>query len=83
MAFGRGDHGAKVSNFAALVPESETYGLSAAQARDIVDHLVSAIRDNWNDAAEGARLSAADKKSLRERQILPRAAFFDYEDAPL
>lgn len=83
MAFGRGDHGAKVSNFAALVRESETYGLSAAQARDIIDHLVSAISDNWNDAAEVARLSAADKKSLRERQILPRAAFFDYEDAPL
>ncbi|MGY4720191.1 type II toxin-antitoxin system HipA family toxin [Naumannella huperziae] len=83
MAFGRGEHGAKVSRFAALVRESETYGLCAAQARDIVDHLVSAIRDNWNDAAEVARLSAADKKSLRERQILPKAAFFDYADAPL
>lgn len=83
MAFGRGDHGAKVSNFAALVRESENYGLSAAQAREIIDHLVSAISDNWNDAAEVARLSAADKKSLRERQILPRAAFFDYDDALL
>lgn len=83
MAFGRGDHGAKVSNFAALVRESETYGISAAEGRDIIDHLVSAIRDNWDDAAEVARLSAADKQNLRERQILPRAAFFDYEDTPL
>ncbi|WP_159500808.1 type II toxin-antitoxin system HipA family toxin [Microbacterium sp. 18062] len=76
MAFGRGDRGAKVSNFAALVGESETYGLSAAEGRYIIDHLVSTIRDNWDDAAEVARLSAADKQNLRERQVLPRAAFF-------
>lgn len=76
MAFGRGDRGAKVSSFAALVRESETYGLSAAQGRDIIDHLVSTIRDSWDDAAEVARLSAADKQKLRERQVLPRAAFF-------
>ncbi|MEQ3552782.1 HipA domain-containing protein [Pseudonocardia nematodicida] len=83
MAFGRGHHGAKVSNFAALVRESETYGLSGSEGRDIIDHLVSAIRDNWNDAAEVARLSSADKQNLRKRQILPRAAFFDYDAIPL
>lgn len=83
MAFGRGDRGAKVSNFAALMRESETYGLSAAEGRDIIDHLVSTIRDSWDDAAEVARLSTADKQKLRERQVLPRAAFFDYEAAPL
>lgn len=83
MAFGRGNRGAKVSNFAALVRESETYGLSGAEGRDIIDHLVSTIRDSWDDAAEVARLSAADKQKLRERQVLPRAAFFGYEDAPL
>ncbi len=82
MAFGRGDRGAKTSNFAALVRESETYGLSATEGRDVIDHLVSSIDENWDDAAEVARLSAADQQSLRERQILPRAAFFDYEDAP-
>lgn len=83
MAFGRGDRGAKVSNFAALVGESETYGLSAAEARHVVDHLVSTIDDNWDDAAEVARLSPADKQILRERQVLPRAAFFGYKDPPL
>jgi serine/threonine-protein kinase HipA len=83
MAFGRGDRGAKMSNFAVLLRESETYGLSGAEGREIIDHLVSSIRDNWDDAAEVARLSAADKQNLRERQVLPAAAFFDYEDAPL
>jgi serine/threonine-protein kinase HipA len=76
MAFGRGNPGAKVSNFAVLLRESETYGLSAVQGRDVIDHLVSTIGDSWDDAAEAARLSAADKRRLRETQVLPRAAFF-------
>jgi len=83
MAFGRGNPGAKVSNFAALASESETYGLNAAEARHIIDHLVSTINEHWNDAAELGRLSAADKRQLRQRQILPRAAFFGYENSML
>ncbi|MCY7413405.1 MAG: HipA domain-containing protein, partial [Salinibacterium sp.] len=83
MAYGRGDGGERVSNFAALVRESETYGLNAAEGREIIDQLVSSIRDNWADAAEVARLSAADKQKLRDKQMLPRAAFFDFEPAPL
>lgn len=83
MAYGRGDSGERVSNFAALVRESETYGLNAAQGRDVVDHLVSDIRENWADAAEVARLSASDKQKLQNKQVLPRAAFFDYEPTPL
>ncbi len=77
MAFGRGDRGAKVSNLAALIRESEVYGLSAAKGREIVDQLVSSISENWDAVTEIARLSAADKRRLRETQILPRAAFFD------
>lgn len=79
MPYGRGDRGTKVSNFAALVSESETYGLSSAEGRHIIDQLVSSIRENWDAAAEVARLSAADKKKLEEKQVLPRAAFFEYE----
>ncbi|MCY7289448.1 MAG: HipA domain-containing protein [Cryobacterium sp.] len=83
MAYGRGDAGEKVSNFAALVRESETYGLNAAEGREIIDQLVSSIQDNWADAAEVARLSASDKHKLRDKQVLPRAAFFDFEPTPL
>ncbi|GAA2231585.1 HipA domain-containing protein [Herbiconiux moechotypicola] len=77
MAYGRG--GAKVSNFAALAQESETYGLSRAQGWEIIGQLVSSIDDNWDDAADIGRLSSADKRQLAKRQILPRAAFFDGE----
>lgn len=81
MAYGRdhgGEPGEKNSNFAALVAESETYGLSVTEARDVVDQLVASIEDNWDDAADAARLSAADKQTLGEKQVLPRASFFDY-----
>ena len=77
MAYGRGDRGRKVSNFAALVRESETYGLNATEGREIIDQLVPSIRDNWDAAAEVARLSSSDKQKLQERQVLPRAAFFE------
>ncbi|MGA8787573.1 MAG: HipA domain-containing protein [Paenarthrobacter sp.] len=83
MRYGRGDSGAKVSNFKALVDESEIYGLRAAEGRDIIDQLVSSIRENWDTAAEVARLSQADKHKLYGKQVLPRAAFFDYEPEQL
>lgn len=83
MAYGRGDRGVRVSNFAALVRESQTYGLDATKAREIIHHLVSTIEDSWDEATDVARLSAADKRTLRQRQILPRAAFFDDENPPL
>lgn len=77
MAYGRGDDAARVSNFGALIAESEIYGLRAHEARDIVDGLVERIRANWADAADAARLTRADRESLEARQLLPRAAFFD------
>lgn len=77
MAYGRGSEGARVSNFGALIAESEIYGLSARRARQVVDELVESIRTNWVDAADAARLTRADRESLEARQLLPRAAFFD------
>ena len=80
MAYGRergGAPGARRAHFASLVAESETYGLSRATARDVIDQLVTHIEQNWDDAADAARLVKADKQTLRATQVLPRAAFFD------
>jgi serine/threonine-protein kinase HipA len=80
MAYGRergGAPGARRAHFASLVAESETYGLSRATARDVIDQLVTHIEHNWDDAADAARLVKADKQTLRATQVLPRAAFFD------
>jgi len=80
MAFGRGqkhEAGESRSNFAALIAESDTYGLTRSAAGALVEKLVTSIEENWDEAANIARLSAADKKSLRNKQILPSAAFFN------
>jgi serine/threonine-protein kinase HipA len=79
MAYGRPQKNQQAesrSNFAALIKESETYGLSAEQARGVVGNLVASIEKNWDESADAARLTAADRKMLRGKQILPRAAFF-------
>ena len=80
MAYGRGikhEAGESRSNFAALIAESDTYGLARSAAGALVEKLVTSIEENWDEAANISRLSAADKKSLRNKQILPRAAFFN------
>ena len=80
LAHGRdrgGVPGEEKSNLAVLVAESEIYGLSGSAAQDVVDQLVANIEDNWDDAADTACPSAADKLKLRENQMLPRAAFLD------
>lgn len=80
MSYGRerdGQPGEKISNFGSLITESETYGLSRPEAINVIDRLVTSIEENWDEAAEAARLLAADKQTLRQKQVLPRAAFFD------
>jgi serine/threonine-protein kinase HipA len=74
LAFGR--DGEKTSNFALLTSVAHVYGLSKPRANDIIDALVSAIRDTWAQASEEARLTVVDRQFLWERQFLNPAAFF-------
>lgn len=49
---------------------TETYLLSKAEAKDIIDHQVDTIRSQWHEAAEAARLTAVERDQLWRRQIL-------------
>lgn len=75
MAIGR--DGSKASQFATCVAAADVYGLSTADARDIVDHQVTTIRREWAEAADVARLTEADKTRMWGRDILNPYAFFD------
>lgn len=75
MAIGR--DGSKASQFATCVAAAAVYGLSTADARDIVDHQVTTIRREWAEAADVARLTEADKTRMWGRDILNPYAFFD------
>jgi serine/threonine-protein kinase HipA len=49
---------------------AETYLLSEAEAKDIVDQQVNTIRSQWDEAADVARLTAVERNRLWGRQIL-------------
>ncbi len=53
-----------------IVAATDTYLLSQTDAKNIIDHQVSTIRSEWNEAAEAARLTTAERKQLWGRQIL-------------
>ncbi len=64
LAFGR--EGENISNFALLTSVAQVYGLSKPRAKDIIDAMVSAIRDTWAQASEEARTRRyEDEKALR------------------
>jgi hypothetical protein len=69
--------GTRTSTFGTCLAAGHIYGLSASQARDVVDRVVTAIQDGWADAAEQARLSQFDRERLWARQFLNPAASYD------
>ncbi len=70
--------GYRYSQLAGCIPAAtDTYLLSKADAKNIIDHQVSTIRSEWNEAAEAARLTAAEREQLWGRQILNPYALQD------
>ena len=60
-----------------LAAATDTYLLSRAEAKDIIDHQVNTIRSEWHDAADVARLTVAERAQLWGRQILNPYALQD------
>jgi serine/threonine-protein kinase HipA len=53
------------------------FHLAAAQADDLIVHVVDTIRGHWEDACEQARLSRAERAQLMGREILNDYIFYD------
>lgn len=70
--------GFRFSQLAGCVAAAREYELTTTEARRIIDHQLEVIRDHWDDAADAARLSAAERESMWHRQILNPFALFDY-----
>ena len=62
--FGDGEHG-RESRIAALVEAAPIYHLSAAEAQGIADGQEHIIRADWDEVCDAARLTAAQRGSLR------------------
>lgn len=66
----------RTSSFASLVEHGGAYGLNRSEARDEVDRVRATITDKWDDAADFARLTRAQRDSLYGRQFLNPAASY-------
>ena len=77
-----GSDGARMSQFAVCVDAAADYGLDRSRAIEIVDHIVETIRSKWNEAADLARLSRAERDALFGSAILNPYASYGYSPGP-
>jgi serine/threonine-protein kinase HipA len=73
MAIGR--DGSREARFAVCRAAAGVYLLSGAQAADIVEHVVSVVREQWADVADVAGLNELERTRLWGRQILNPSVF--------
>ena len=73
MAIGR--DGKRSSQLATCIAASETYLLTSAEAQTIIDAQINIIGDQWDEAADAARLTEADRRLLYRREILNEFIF--------
>lgn len=81
MAYAR--NGDKTSNFESLLGAAGTYGLSRLEARHIVDNIITVIRDSFDDAADAARVTNADKAYLKRQLFLNPGTLYGYGAQPV
>lgn len=76
MAFGPG--GERLSQVMECVRAAPFYDLSEREARDIIDAQMDVIRTQWEEAAEKATLTRAERDQMWGTQILNPFATFRY-----
>lgn len=69
---------ARASNLELVVKSSETYLLTEAEAREIVDRQIETIARDWDEVTEMAGLTAGEESYFRGRQFLNPFAFEGY-----
>jgi serine/threonine-protein kinase HipA len=67
--------GRRASKFSVCVNAAHVYGLSRAEAGDIIERQVTTVRESWADVRDLARLTQVESSALFERQILNPYAF--------
>ncbi|GAB2698673.1 type II toxin-antitoxin system HipA family toxin [Thalassiella azotivora] len=68
--------GRRESRFATCLDAAGIYHLSRSEAAEIIEHQVTVITEQWQDAADVARLTTAERERMWGRQILNPAAHY-------
>lgn len=72
------DNSYRLANLAGLVQRAHLFQLTEAQAREIIDHQVSEVKQSWDEVCDEASLTAAARDQLRARSFLHPAIFYEY-----
>jgi len=81
MIIGDDSDSFRLSQLTGCVERAHIYQLSQAEAREIIDHQIAAIEDNWDDVCDRAELPEVERKRFWGRQFLNPFALEGYSTA--
>lgn len=70
------------SRLTTCLEAAPAFGLTAAQARAMIDHQMAVIRDQWEAVCDEAELSRAERQGLWRRQFLNPFCLEGYDSSP-
>ena len=76
-----GRDGFKSANLAGCVDRSSDYGLDAREAFALVGRQLEVVNTEWSDAADRARLNAAERRAAWGGPILNQSILYGWDDA--
>jgi serine/threonine-protein kinase HipA len=76
-----GSDGFRMSQLAGCVARASTYLLTPSAAREIIDHQIAVIKEEWDEVCDLAQMSEVDRSFFWERQFLNPYAFEGYPPA--
>jgi serine/threonine-protein kinase HipA len=71
-------NGERASQLRAAKLATGSFNLSANKALEVFERVEGAIRENWDDCADAARLSTAERAGLWGREFLNPYVFYDH-----
>jgi serine/threonine-protein kinase HipA len=75
-----GRDGYKAANLAGCVKRASDYALDQGEARDLVDRQIEVVTSQWDDAADQARLTTAERRSALGGPILNPSVFSGWDE---
>ncbi len=75
-----GRDGFKAANLAGCVERAYDYGLDQVEACELIELQIETVTSQWNDAADRARLNAAERKAAIGGPILNPSIFYGWDE---
>ncbi len=70
--------GQRASQFRVARAAAPDFLLTAAEAQEVIDHVVETVTGSWDEMCDQALLTRAERAQLWKREFLNEYAFYDY-----